>query len=415
MSIDQIRSNTDALVAPGRIETHHNLSRRLKGERDVKIIQIPVHPKETRLDLLLSAYANRSDIHHGPFRVVILINNGTPEETQQRLAEVEVFTHMYPDFPLECYFSQIPGVFQNISYVRAALSRLALEGLPDHTQETLNRSLFVSHDADLIELYPDYFDHIDETFHDPNLLAIGGGIEYRTESPLLRVLHRVDEEFYKLGLADGNMKPKMCGGNSVFRGSAFVDASGYNLAFRRKVTAPIRDYTLKNAGSLAVRYVPEVALATSARRAVACLNLGGSFSNQHESFGKPGDYMDTYLETSSDRLSLDNASEAQRNDFLGRQLTGILEKSIYLKSSFVDAYAFKHRRKGLRAMMPYVLSEPQFAEMRESITGMFAEACRRSRVDVEISDNLMVTVKNYVPTSNRLDANLDGGQLDLPV
>lgn len=401
-SIRHIKDVTDPYVGPDKVETYRDLRTRLSNEKETTIIQIPVHPREKSLNHLLQMYVDRPDLHDKPFRVVLLINNGTPEETDQRLAEIEVFTRQYPDFPLDCYFSKTPGVFQTISQVRASLGRLALEKLPDHSDETLRNSFFVTQDADMVEVYPDYFANLRTAFGDSRLHAFGGGIEFRTDSPLLRTLYKVDEEFYKLELNVSFIKPKMCGANSAFRALSYVTSGGFNPVYARKENTPIRDYLLENMGKDAARYQSDVAIATSARRTLTCLNSGGAFSYQHGNFGRPGDYMDAYHAHEETQLFSDSLPQPEKMLFLSRQLTGMLRKSVYLESTFLDKYVYKHRRKGVSALMPHILAQEELAPVRARIAGYFQEACRRSGMGVEISPDLEVVVRSYTEVSNRL-------------
>lgn len=395
--LQHIKDTTDPLVGPGTIETYRGLRERLKEGRDAKIIQIPVHPKEKNLQQLLQMYVDRPDLHGRPFRLILLINNGTPEETEERLSEIENFTGVYPDFPLECYFSRIPGTFQTISQVRAAIARLALEKLPDQQPDTLSHAIFVTHDADMVEIYPDYFRNIDTAFGDSRLYAIGGGIEFRTDSPLLRTLYKVDDEFYKQELNRSHIKPKMCGANSVFRAAAYVHSGGYDPRYLRKESAPIRDYLLRNLGVEAVRHRSDVVIATSARRTLECLNSGGSFSYQHGSFGRPGDYMDSYMDCAPDKLLADSGNESEKFAFLADQLTGMLWKSLYLEACFLDKRVYKSRKKGVKTMIPYsyILENAGLAEMRARHALMFETACRRSGLGIQISPEMKVCVMSY--------------------
>lgn len=397
MSLDDIHRRTDSLVGPSRVETYRDYAfRRQQGNDKRIIVQIPVHPKEANLQATLQHYVDRPDIHESPFRVLMLINNGTVEDTDSRLAEVATFVRKYPDFPLEVRFTKGGKVFDTISEVRGVLGRFALESLSDLSHDTLHQSLFVTHDADMIELYPDYFSLTRATFDRPDVHAMGGGIEFRSNSPILKALYRVEDGLYREKLFGQHVKPMLCGANSVYRASAYVDSGGHHPGFARKENAPIRNFLLKEYGWSAVPYVPEAGIATSPRRAITVLDQGDSFAYQREHFGQEGDVLDQYMgQRERNTLVADTYSPDQQSVFLGRQLTFMFRREIVVTLMFHDAKLRKMKKGGLDASIAYVLSQPHLQAEISYLKNMFDRVCRSADVRANITDDLKITVESF--------------------
>lgn len=397
MSLDHIRQQTDSLVGPGRVETldNYRFRRQSAGKRAV-IVQIPVHPKEANLQATLQHYVDRPDIHEAPFRTLMLINNGTIEDTDARLAEVETFTRMYPDFPLDVRFTRGGKVFDTISQVRAVLGRFALEALPDSSCDTLHGSLFVTHDADMMELSPGYFSIAHSTFDQPGVHAMGGGIEFRSNSPILKALYRVEDGLYIENLAAQHVMPRLCGANSIYRASAYVDSDGHALQLLRKENTPIRRYLLKQYGWGAVPYVPEASIATSPRRAITVLDNGGDFSYQRDNFGKDEDVLGSYMgQSERDTLIADTYTPEEQCAFLGRQLSSMLQREIVVNLAYHNSKLRKMKDRGLGESIAYVLSQPDFHQTVVYMKDMFDRVCKSADIQATITDDLNVTVESF--------------------
>lgn len=285
-------------------------------------IAIPCYYQELGVKNALSQYKKLAGDKKN-FEIVLLLNAPSHNQIENSEAkkQIDEFTKENPGFPIQVYSVTVPfQVKGKIGRLRWILTKLNMDRCLE-ANVPISEMIHITHDADLVDVPPEYLNKIQWYFQkNPNVQIVWGHVEYpewfKGKYYLGFILQRVEDAF-SIVWAHRN-KTSVKSGNAIYRlenllSNPFRDAKKWEAS-------TVVNATRKKFADLGIG-VGEVvrhannhqipAIVSDPRRIVLSIenNSSDGFSRRHEKFAQEGDLMFQYVQNITDPDSINDGVE----------------------------------------------------------------------------------------------------------
>lgn len=263
------------------------------GEQGCIVIPVHCNEKDT-LQHTLEVYAGFEEFYSGTFTVFTFINDRSyrniPNSPAYQVAEQ--FRYEHPDFPLITAHASYQH--PKIGVLRRDASLLALERA-ERAGIALNNYFLVHHDADLLDLAPEYFseglNHFaqDEEVSLLTALPYYDADDYGSMQTLLW-----SQRFVDVLSIYHRHKGKYIRGeenNMWVRGSAYLSSGGHNRARVSEASLMVKNLQHQNEQSVKALTHKPMRARYSPRRHISVVQSGTLFADRYEHFGRDTDHV----------------------------------------------------------------------------------------------------------------------------